>query len=315
MITRNFRISKPHHYILFFVGLIGVFIFQRLKDYRGVQSVDFVAESVAFLFFLASIFLVVFIITKNKLTQKNSFAALYFFILISLMPQTLADHKIIIANGFILLSYRRIFSLETKLNMKKKYFDAALWLSIATLFYMWSILYFIPLLATIILRPNDWVKHLLVLVFGAGSAGLLVYLFSSIYGITPSFSIFYSPKVNFALFSHIPEVMKVSLAVISVMTIGSVLSLFSPLILKNSKSRNNFIVLFLMLFTGISISLLAVNMFTENMLFLIFPLAVITANAAQQKRRSWLSDLFLTVLLSLALLNLCLNIKNQISLY
>ena len=308
MITRNFRISKPYHYILIFVGLIGIFLFQRLKDHSGIQSVDFVIESLAFLFFLASMFLVVFIITKNKLTQKNSFAALYFFIFISLMPQTLADHKIIIANGFILLSYRRIFSLETKLNMKKKYFDAAFWLSIATLFYVWSILYFIPLLATIILRPNDWVKHLLVLVFGAGSAGLLVYLFASVFGMTPSFLMFYSPKVNFSLFSHIPEVMKVSLAIISVMTIGSVLSLFSTLILKNSKSRNNFIVLFLMLFTGFSIFFLAVNMFAENMLFLIFPLAVIMANSTQQQRSSWLSDLFLIVLLSLVLLNLGLNI-------
>ena len=315
MITRNFRISKPYHYILFIVGLISVFLFQRLKDYRGIQSVDFVIESLVFLFFLASIFLVVFIITKNKLTQKNSFAALYFFIFISLMPQTLADHKIIIANGFILLSYRRIFSLETKLNMKKKYFDAALWLSIAALFYVWSILYFIPLLLTIILRPNDWVKHLLVLVFGAGSSGLLVYLFASVFGITPLFLMFYSPEVNFDLFCHMPEVMKVSLAVISVMTIGSVFSLFSPLILKNSKSRNNFIILFLMLFIGFSISLLAVNMFAENMLFLIFPLAVIMANFTQHQRRSWLSDLFLVVLLSLVLLNLGLDIEKQISLY
>ena len=314
MITRNFRISKPYHYILIFVGLIGIFLFQRLKNHSGIQSVDFVIESVAFLFFLASMFLVVFIITKNKLTQKNSFAALYFFIFISLMPQTLADHKIIIANGFILLSYRRIFSLETKLNMKKKYFDAALWLSIATLFYVWSILYFIPLLATIILRPNDWVKHLLVLVFGAGSAGLLVYLFASVFGTPPSFLMFYPPKVNLDLFFHITEVTKVSLAIISVMTIGSVLSLFYPLILKNNKSRNNFIVLFLMLFTGLSISLLAVNMFVENMLFVIFPLAVIMANFTQHQRRSWLSDLFLTVLLCLVLLNLGLNIENQISL-
>ncbi len=315
MITRNFRISKPYHYILIFVGLIGIYLYQRLKDHSGIQLVDFVIESAAFLFFLASMFLVVFIITKNKLTQKNSFAALYFFIFISLIPQTLADHKIIIANGFILLSYRRIFSLETKLNMKKKYFDAALWLSIATLFYVWSVLYFIPLLVTIILRPNDWVKHLLVLVFGAGSAGLLVYLFVSVFGTPSSFLMFYPPKVNLGLFSHTPEVIKVSLAIISVMTIGSVLSLFSPLILKNSKSRNNFIVLFLMLFTGLSISLLAVNMFVENMLFVFFPLAVIMANFTQYQRRSWLSDLFLTVLLFLVLLNLGLNIENQISLY
>ena len=141
------------------------------------------------------------------------------------------------------------------------------------------------------------------------------YLFASVFGTPPSFLMFNPPKVNLGLFSHTPEVMKVSLAIISVMTIGSVLSLFSPLILKNSKSRNNFIVLFLMLFTGLSISLLAVNMFVENMLFVIFPLAVIMANSTQQQRRSWLSDLFLIVLLCLVLLNLGLNIENQISLY
>ncbi len=315
MITRNFRISKPYHYILFFIGLICIFLFQRLKNQRGTQSFDFVIESVTFLFFLASMFLVVFIITKNKLTQKNSFAALYFFILISLIPQTLSDHKIIIANGFILLSYRRIFSLETKLNMKKKYFDAALWLSIATLFHACSVLYFIPLLATIILRPNDWFKHLLVLIFGAGSAGLSVYLFATVFGMKPSFFMFYSPKFNFAALSSIPQMMKVSLGVISVMTIGSFLSLFPQLILKKSKKRINFIILFLMLFMGLITPFLAVNMFAENTLFLIFPLAVILAISTHRQRLSWLSDLFLIVLLSLVLLNLGLNIENQISLY
>jgi hypothetical protein len=55
-------------------------------------------------------------------------------------------------------------------------------------------------------------------------------------------------------------------------------------------------------------------MFAENMLFLIFPLAVIMANFTQQQKFSWLSDLFLTALLSLVLLNLGLNIGNQLSL-
>ena len=134
------------------------------------------------------------------------------------------------------------------------------------------------------------------------------------FGTPFSFLMFYLPKVNLGLFSHTPEVMKVSIAIISVMTIASILSLFPPLILKNSKSRNNFIVLFLMLFTGLCISLLAVNMFVENMLFVIFPLAVIMANFTQYQRRSWLSDLFLIVLLFLVLLNLGLNIENQMSL-
>tara|TARA_Y100000991_G_C21961281_1_gene344623 strand:- start:1002 stop:1949 length:948 start_codon:yes stop_codon:yes gene_type:complete len=312
MITRTFRTSRPYHYIIFLAGLIGAFLFQRLKEQRGIQSVDFVIESVVFLFFLASMFLVVFIITKNKLTQKNSFAALYFSLLIFLMPQALSDHKIIIANGFILLSYRRIFSLGNKTNMKKKYFDASLWLSVATLFYVWSIFYFVPLLVTIILSPKDWLKHSLVLVFGAVPSGLLVYLFTSVFGISSSFLMFYLPELNFDIFSSIPELMKVSVTIISVMTLGSVLCLFSPLILKNSKSRNNFIVLFLMLFTGLIISLLAVNMFTENILFLIFPLAVIMANYTQHQRPYWVSDLFLIVLVSLVLLNVGFNIKNQI---
>ena len=315
MITRNFRISKPHHYILFFVGLICVFLFQRLKDHSGIQSVDFLIESVAFLFFLTSIFLVVFIITKNKLTQKNSFAALYFFIFIFLMPQTLMDYKIIIANGFVLLSYRRIFSLETKLNIKKKYFDAAFWLSIAALFYAWSILHFIPLLATILLRPIDWLKHLFVLVFGAGAAGLLVFLFASVFGVAPPILFFYLPEPNFDIFAQMSPLMAISTLVLLVMLTGAIFRLFSPLILKNSKSRNNFIVLFLMLFTGFSTSLLAANMFAENMLFLSFPFAVLMANFTQQQRRPWLSDLLLIVLLSLAFLYLGLIIENQTSVY
>ena len=183
MITRIFRISNPFHYVLFFTALLSLYTFQRYSNYIDFGSIDFFNETLALTFFLLTMFLLVFIITKNNLTQNNSFGALYFTLLIFLIPQALIDTKLIMSNAFVLLSFRRIFSLKSKQNLKKKYFDAAAWLTLAMLFYHWAILYYAPLLLTIIFVSFDRLKHLLVLFFGIIAVYVLGFLFHIIFGI------------------------------------------------------------------------------------------------------------------------------------
>ncbi|MEC8134251.1 MAG: hypothetical protein VX046_05355, partial [Bacteroidota bacterium] len=91
MITRIFRISNPFHYVFFFTALLSLYIFQRYSNYIDFGSTDFFIETLALTFFLLTMFLLVFIITKNNLTQNNSFGALYFTLLIFLIPQALID--------------------------------------------------------------------------------------------------------------------------------------------------------------------------------------------------------------------------------
>jgi len=50
---------------------------------------------------------------------------------------------------FVLLAFRRIISIRSQREIKKKIFDASLWLGVASLFYFWAILFIVPLFIAI----------------------------------------------------------------------------------------------------------------------------------------------------------------------
>ena len=245
MITRFFRISKPFHYVLFFTALILLYLLQRGNYLYSAQHLNFLLELEIFSSFLVSIFLMIFIITKNNLTQNNSFAALYFSLFILLVPESIAEPKVVFSNMFVLLAFRRIFSVQTKINLKKKYFDAGLWLSLATVFYVWAILYFIPLLATIFLWKTDQVKHLFVIIFGALSVFVITLISNIILNTDLPDLVLELPTQEIDFYSSLTFQLKISMALIMVISICSFFTTLNQLVFKNIQTRSLFITLYL----------------------------------------------------------------------
>lgn len=297
MITRFFRISKPFHYVLFFGALILVYFLQRGNYLYTAQHLNFLLELAIFSSFLVSIFLMIFIITKNNLTQNNSFAALYFSLFILLVPESIAEPKVIFSNMFVLLAFRRIFSVQTKINLKKKYFDAGLWLSLATVFYVWAILYFIPLLATIFLWKTDQVKHLFVIIFGALSVFVITLISNIILNTDLPVLVLELPSQEIDFYSSLTFQLKISMALIMVISICSFFTTLNQLVFKNIQTRSLFITLYLMFLTGVLIFLITYDKTPKNLLFLTFPLAVIAANFTQMKKTLWTATLFILTLI------------------
>ena len=157
MITSFFKTSKPSHYIIFLFLLVCVFVFQRFDTYQtDALPVSYLKEFSAFIVFFIALFVFVFVITKNDLTQNNSFAAFYLCLFILLLPKSLSNHSILLSNLFILLSFRRIFSLKSKTNIKRKLFDSGFWIALATIFYPLAALYFIALFFSIFFLSSDF---------------------------------------------------------------------------------------------------------------------------------------------------------------
>ena len=297
MITRFFRISKPFHYVLFFGALILVYFLQRGNYLYTAQHLNFLLELAIFSSFLVSIFLMIFIITKNNLTQNNSFAALYFSLFILLVPESIAEPKVIFSNMFVLLASRRILSVQTKINLKKKYFDAGIWLTLATVFYVWAILYFIPLLATIFLWKTDQVKHLFVIIFGALSVFVITLISNIILNTDLPDLVLELPTQEIDFYSSLTFQLKISMALIMVISICSFFTTLNQLVFKNIQTRSLFITLYLMFLTGVLIFLITYDKTPKNLLFLTFPLAVIAANFTQMKKTLWTATLFILTLI------------------
>jgi len=112
---------------------------------------------------LFSVFVVDFIVKRNKLTGTNSFAILFFTLLFVVFPETLGDNNAIFTSFFLLLAMRRLLSIKSLKNIKLKIFDAGLWICISSVFYEWALLYLLLVFAAIYIYDPKNIRNWLVL--------------------------------------------------------------------------------------------------------------------------------------------------------
>jgi len=180
MISSIFSKTKPVNYLLLLGFLFVFFWLMHLlhfkRDYSPEQYV-FQLLLLGFLFF--SLFLVNFMVQRNQITGTNSFAMLYYILLIVLFPEVLLDENAILCSFFLLVAGRRIISLKTLRNSKLKILDATIWIAVASLFYDWALLFLILVyIAIYFYEPKNFKNWLVplsgLLTFVLIASGLLV---------------------------------------------------------------------------------------------------------------------------------------------
>ena len=314
MITSFFRTSKPLHYLIFLVLFFAIFVFQSFYNHNINQSpISYFTLFGVFFLFLATFFVYVFIITKNDLTQKNSFAALYLCLFIGILPQFFLTPIVMLSNLFVLLGLRRIFSLKKNLNTKKKLFDAGFWIALATIFYPWSVLYFVPLFVAILMITSDYFKNTFAVFFGALSVSLTAFFF--IFFLNKDFDIWLKqmPQINLDLSIYYDLITFFPLAILLISSLWGISSLFNKMVFKTSKSRFVYFILFSALVIGLIIPLVSENKSMADFIFLVFPLAIVMANNTEQTHSQWLPSVFILLLFGTVVLKTGLNIQNLLN--
>jgi len=314
MITSFFRTSKPLHYLIFLVLFFAIFVFQSFYNHNINQSpISYFTLFGVFFLFLVTFFVYVFIITKNDLTQKNSFAALYLCLFIGIIPQFFLTPIVMLSNLFVLLGLRRIFSLKKNLNTKKKLFDAGFWIALATIFYPWAILYFVPLFVAILMITSDYFKNTFAVFFGVLSVSLTAFLY--IFFLNKDFDIWLKlmPQINLDLSIYYDLITFFPLAILLTSSLWGISSLFNRMVFKTSKSRFVYFILFSALVIGLIIPLVSENKSMADFIFLVFPLAIVMANNTEQTHSQWLPSVFILLLFATAVLKTVLNIQNLLN--
>jgi len=314
MITSFFRTSKPLHYLIFLVLFFAIFVFQSFYNHNINQSpISYFTLFGVYFLFLVTFFVYVFIITKNDLTQKNSFAALYLCLFIGIIPQFFLTPIVMLSNLFVLLGLRRIFSLKKNLNTKKKLFDAGFWIALATIFYPWAILYFVPLFVAILMITSDYFKNTFAVFFGALSVSLTAFLY--IFFLNKDFDIWLKlmPQINLDLSIYYDLITFFPLAILLTSSLWGISSLFNRMVFKTSKSRFVYFILLFALVIGLIIPLVSENKSMADFIFLVFPLAIVMANNTEQTHSQWLPSVFILLLFATAVLKTVLNIQNLLN--
>ena len=181
MFTSFFNTSKPVHFVI-----AGIFLFALLTVYRFSELVTDLTFIKLFnhlgiyIVILGSLLVFAFLVDKNNLTHKNSYKILFFCLLFAVLPWTFLDNNIIVAALLVTLALRRIVSLRNNLRIKKKLFDSAFWITIASLFYFWSILFLLLILFALMLFSIGQIKNWIVPISGVAVVGVIVASFNII---------------------------------------------------------------------------------------------------------------------------------------
>ena len=178
MISSIFEKTKP---INFIIVLVFLFLFYwsvqfYLLDYT-FTDIEIVPSIVVLTILLFSVFVVDFVVKRNKLTGTNSFAILFFTMLFVVFPETLGDSNAVFTSFFLLLAMRRLLSIKSLKNIKLKIFDSGLWICISSIFYEWSILYLLLVFAAIYIYDPKNIRNWLVLLSVAFCFFMILYGF------------------------------------------------------------------------------------------------------------------------------------------
>tara|TARA_R110002073_G_scaffold56835_14_gene144532 strand:- start:12310 stop:13233 length:924 start_codon:yes stop_codon:yes gene_type:complete len=298
MITRFFSTSKPIHLVLISFFVLGLFLVVRLGYYyEGISALQIGKEVLLYGITLLSIFVLSFFVNKNNLTKQNSFKILLFSLFLACIPATIEYGSIIVSNVFVLFAVRRIISLRSNLHIKKKLFDAAFWIALASLFYFWAILFLILVFAALMFysigQSNNW----MIPFTGIITVALIVVSFNIISQNTFGNMNTLIDTVSFDFSNYNQLNLMVSISVISLAGLWALFFYVKKLQDKSRALRPSFVLILIALIIGIAIVILSPNKNGSEFIFLFAPLAIIMTNYIESIKKVWLAELFIWLLI------------------
>lgn len=188
MLTNFFSKTKPITIVIILALFLAYYGIALLNDVSGINDYKVVP-----LFFI-TIGLVSFIDIKNELTFDNTYAVLFFVIILGIFPNTLKIDYVFYSNFTLLLFLRKVYSLQSSNKLLKKTFDAGLWLGVTFLLQPTCILFFVILYISIILHQKLTLRTLLIPKLGFLTPLLLFYTYHLWYNSLASFYKLFSWK-------------------------------------------------------------------------------------------------------------------------
>ncbi|WP_028870606.1 DUF6427 family protein [Psychroserpens burtonensis] len=298
MISNFFSKSKPIHYIVASVILLLIFVLSRLNVFSENSNVIVFAEQIGLLLItLLSVFVFDFLVTRNGLTKKNSYSIILFVVFFAILPQTLLNTRLLFANLFILLALRRLVSLRSQKEIKKKLFDASIWIAVATLFYFWSSVFFIMIISALLLYVITDVKNYLIPFVGVATVAVIVVSYLVVFDkdiIDYTVGIF-----DFSLDFSALNTKRLIVGSTLLFSVG-LWSLFYYIKNINSQMKNNkpsFKLIILSLILGLFIVAVAPSKNGSEFIFLFAPLAIIITNYVEVIPEKWFKETLLWVMI------------------
>lgn len=306
MLTSFFSKSTPLNYLLLSTAIIVSYLLKVFfLDNLNINPVSLLAHTGLILLMIFVVLLLDFIIRKNHVTGNNTFAIFIFVLFIVLTPSVYIEITILLSNVFLLLATRRVLSLNTEKNVEKKIFDAAMYITIASLLYFWSLLFLIVLYFGIVNKTQRNPRFFVIPFLAIIAVGLLFISYQLV--VYDNLDWFISwPKIqdfDFSSYNNLALLVSAILIFALLLWTGGVRFFQINALSKKEKPAASSM-------ATIAIVLIAITVFGSHnngseLIFIMMPAAITTANYVENrptKERTIFNEILLWFILIIAIL-------------
>jgi len=296
MITSLFIQSKPVNFISVAVVVVLTAGFANYSKFNfDVLAIGaYLLKSLIALFF---VFMLDFIIVKNNLTKKNSYAIMVLGLTFIVFYETLQDYNILVANLLVLFSLRRLMSLHTKQKVKQKIFDMTFWIGLAVLFYAWAILFLVVVVVALAYYWQNDIRNVAVAFLGLLAVFVLLLCYNIIwhdaYILESNFN--FILNINLSTYHNASKI--TMLSIILALYLWSSLFYIKHVLGKNKKMKTIHLLVLLTSLIAVVIAVIAPQKKGHEFLFIIAPFAIIVANYIETIESVWFREIFVSLLL------------------
>ncbi|MGB1041924.1 MAG: DUF6427 family protein [Tenacibaculum sp.] len=283
--------SKPVNFVVLFALFLVYFSFSLI-------SKEFSFEILKELFWFLVVFSVFnFIITKNQLTFDNSYAFLFFVILIGFFSDVIAINTTFFACLTVLLFLRKVYSLQSSKNTFHKLFDGGLWLGISFLIEPYTALFGILLYLSIYLHKRYTYQTLLIPIIGFSSPVFLFFTYCFWYDNASNFYQLFNWNLSFNIDYYLNTNYLFPIILIGVFSVFSILLKTPKALAVLNTFRKNWILTLTHLVIALIITLVFKEKSGSELLLVFFPISIILTNGIEMFQKKWIADVVILLFL------------------
>lgn len=279
MLTSFFKKSTPINYSFIVLMVLSVYAVYFATDLKWLSNYTEIGiRSITLCIVFASLFLVNFIVKKNALTKDSVYAVYFFILLLLFFPSVLQNWKLLVSNFFVLLSMRRLISLQTLKAPKEKIFDATIWILAASLLHFWCILFLLLVYLSIILNASRDYRNWLVPIVALLAFGNIFTLYTLAFSDNLYKNLEKNFKTSFELDYFTNNYQNIAFSAFVVVVIVFVLSSIFTLTSRPLNLQGSYKKILFAFIVGIFIFIVSPQKSNDLLLFTYFPLAVMMTN-------------------------------------
>ncbi len=181
MISSFFSRTKPVNYVVTIGFAAMLFLLATfLYDNPFLKLLDILPKLATLVLLLLTVFVINPVVTRNKLAELNSFAMLFYVLLLAAFFPLLQYDALLISNFLVVLSADKVLSLKHEKRTTFKIFEAAILVFMASLFNEWALVFLIPVYLGVYAYSPNQLRHWLLPIAAFTSVGLTICAFLTV---------------------------------------------------------------------------------------------------------------------------------------